>query len=320
MTKTKEKKITMIDFEELYGTLGKELSGNQKRLSIESVLGVYYGMSKDGFFRISFMSSRKAPNIESTRLLRITQGSESEGVYWTCFDLLQHDAQKVFFTFCESLIEAIEGISEEKKALDVLKTRYITWKALFKRECSNRLTREELQGLFGELYFLNKYMIPKYGTNEAIRSWSGPDAKSKDYSIKTDWYEIKTIGANSVTVKISSLSQLTSEHEGHLAVIRVEAMSEQYDNEDASIGAVFTSILSKICDESIEAIFLSKLGAYGFDISDESFMSKYEVKSMNLYMVNEEFPRLTEANINKPEVCDVEYSLIVNSLLPYMED
>lgn len=310
----------MIDFEALYRTLGRELSGNQKRLSIESVLGVYYGMSKEGFLRISFMSSGIAPNIESTRLLRITQGPESEGVYWTCFDLLQNDAQKVFFTFCESLIEAIEGIREEKKALDVLKTRYITWKALFKRECSNRLTREELQGLYGELYFMNKYMIPKYGTNEAIRSWSGPDAKSKDYSINTEWYEIKTIGANSATVKISSLSQLTSEHEGHLTVIRVEAMSEEYDNEDASIGAVFMSVLSKICDESIEAIFLSKLGAYGFDISDESFMAKYEVKSMNLYMVNEEFPRLTEADINKPEICDLEYSLIVNSLLPYMED
>ena len=58
----------------------------------------------------------------------------------------------------------------------------------------------------------------------------------------------------------------------------------------------------------------------GFDISDESFMAKYEVKLMNLYMVNEKFPRLTEADLNKPEVCDVEYSLIVNSLLPYMED
>ena len=47
----------MIDFESMYGSLTNELSGNQKKLNVHSVIGVYYGLSKDGNYRIAFLSS-----------------------------------------------------------------------------------------------------------------------------------------------------------------------------------------------------------------------------------------------------------------------
>ena len=65
---------------------------------------------------------------------------------------------------------------------------------------------------------------------------------------------------------------------------------------------------------------MSKLSAFGFDSSDESFMSKFDVKSMTSYKVSGDFPRLTEKDITSPEICDVSYSLIINSLKDYMED
>ena len=49
-------------------------------------------------------------------------------------------------------------------------------------------------------------------------------------------------------------------------------------------------------------------------------MSKFDVKSMNAYKVSGDFPRLTEKDIARPEICDVSYSLIINSLKDYMED
>ena len=86
----------MISFEQVFSSLADELAGNQKRLTVSSALGVYYGLSKDGNLRLAFLSVAPAPKMESTKLLKVTQGAESEKVYWTCFDLLQHDAQKVF--------------------------------------------------------------------------------------------------------------------------------------------------------------------------------------------------------------------------------
>ena len=309
----------MIDFESMYGSLTNELSGNQKKLNVNSVISVYYGLSKDGNYRIAFLSSAPAPKIESTKMLRVTQGEEAANTYWTCFDLLQHDAKKVFFTFCANLIDSVSDIYDEQKALYALKKRYITWKTMFRRDSSNKLSREVLQGLFGELYFMKKYMLDHFGAAVAVQAWSGPDAKSKDYAVETEWFEVKTVGANTSTVHISSLAQLSSEYDGHLIVIKAEAMSDQFSNGESSIEELFHYIFAQINDETAEGIFLSKLSALGFDSSDESFMSKFDVKSMTAYKVSGDFPRLTEKDIARPEICDVSYSLIINSLKDYME-
>ena len=58
----------------------------------------------------------------------------------------------------------------------------------------------------------------------------------------------------------------------------------------------------------------------GYDISDESYTAKFDVKSMTQYRVSEGFPRITEKDIQRAEICDVDYSLILNALKPYMED
>ena len=47
-----------------------------------------YGLTKDGFQRLSFLSKSKPPKIESTKMLKVIQGEEGEGNYWTCFDLV----------------------------------------------------------------------------------------------------------------------------------------------------------------------------------------------------------------------------------------
>lgn len=310
----------MIDFESMYSSLTNELSGNQKKLNVHSIIGVYYGLSKDGNYRIAFLSSSVAPKIESTKMLRVTQGEEAANTYWTCFDLLQHDAKKVFFTFCTNLIDSVTEIYDEQKALYALKKRYITWKTMFGRDSANKLSREALQGLFGELYFMKKYMLDRFGAAVAVQAWSGPDFKSKDYAVDTEWFEVKTIGANTTTVHISSLAQLSSDHDGHLIVVKAEAMSDQFSNRESSIEELFNYIFAQINDETTEGIFLSKLSAFGFDSSDESFMSKFDVKSMTSYKVSGDFPRLTEKDINRSEICDVSYSLIINSLKGYMED
>ena len=163
-------------------------------------------------------------------------------------------------------------------------------------------------------------MLGKYGASIAIQSWSGPDARSKDYAVGTEWYEIKTVGANTPNVRISSLAQLSSEHDGHLVVIKAERMSDQFDNGESCVHDLFKYILTVLNDETLEGIFLSKLSAFGYDISDESYTAKFDVKSITSYKVSEGFPRITEQDVQRIEICDVGYSLILNALNPYKED
>ena len=303
---------------ELFETVSNEM-GAQKMIKVNSVLKIYYGMSSEGYSRLSFMSSVAPPKMDSTKLLKVIQGKESDGVYWTSFDLLESTAKQVFYSFCNDLVSAVEGISEEKKALVYLKNRFHIWKSMFKKGNSN-ISAEVIKGLFGELYFIDSIFGEKYGINEAINAWSGTDGTAKDFSIGTDWFEIKAVSTSSVSVKISSVSQLSSETPGHLIIIRLEAMSPAFIDGKSSIGELFHSILTKIDLDETKELFLSKILTYGLNMNDDCCTEKFRVVSIQPYHVDDEFPRLTEADIKHHEICKVCYELIINSLERFKED
>lgn len=308
----------MINFAKLFEAVSHP-NNNQKKIPIESALEVFYGLSADGNMRLSFLSKAKAPKLESTKFLKVSQGEESSNVYWTCFDLMQGDASSVYYTFCDNIVSAIISIEDETIALNVLKKRFITWKSMFKQVQVADVSKEVIQGLFGELYFLKNFMLENYTPNDAIGSWSGADSKSKDYSINNEWFEIKTVGANVTKAHISSLSQLSSPVTGHLVIIKAESMSEEFIGEDASINILLNSILLKIQDELTEEQFLNKMKSVVGNITDKVLNAKFTVKSMNLYLVDSKFPRLQEANIPFSEIDDVEYSLNINMLERFKE-
>ena len=332
-------KMMTIDFDRLYSSLAETFAGQQKRVDVESPLGIYYGISPDRHLRLAFRSTVDPPKIESTQLLLVTQGEESHNVYWSCFDLLSQDAQAAYFAFCENLVEAVRISSSEAEALSRLKTDisaefveagtvyysqdektcYLD-PALFKKNATRKASREIIQGLYGELYFLNSYMIDKYGQTEAINAWGGPDATSKDFAINTDWYEVKTIGVSSPCVQISSLAQLSSDIPGRLVVVRAERMADEFSNGLSCISELMAAILSKIDDETAESVFISKVSGYGIDISDTVFATKFDVKSVNLFCVENDFPRITVDKIPYPEITNVSYEISVAAISRFLEE
>lgn len=309
-----------IDFEEYFRSLTQQFSGNQKRVPVNAPVGVFYGLSSEGYLRLSILSLRGGPRIESTKQLRVTQGEESKNAYWTCFDLLNKEAEPVFCSFCSNLLEAIEGAANESEALNKLKMRYIIWKSLFKKESTGNVSFESIQGLFGELYFMKKYMFGKYGIPASIRAWGGPEALSKDYAIGIDWYEVKTVGVNSPCVHINSLAQLSSDTPGHLVTVRAEKMANEFFNGESSILELFESILQTISDETVEDIFCSKVASYGIGISDPAFSIKFDVKELKLYSVIEGFPRITLKEVPHPEITNVSYDIPIAAIGQFVEE
>jgi len=303
---------------ELFETISNEM-GAQKMIEVNSVIKVYYGMNNEGHSRLSFMSSVAPPKMDSTRLLSVIQGKESEGVYWTSFDLLESTARQVFYSFCSDLVSTVKDIFEEKKALVYLKNRFHIWKAMFKKGSTN-ISAEALKGLFGELYFLDTVLEKKVGINGAITAWSGTDGTAKDFSIGTDWYEIKAVSTSSVSVKISSVSQLSSDTPGHLIIIRLESMSPVFTDGKSSISELFHSILTKIDLDETKELFLSKILTYGLNMNDDCCTEKFRVVSAQPYCVDDKFPRLSESDIKHKEICKVCYELIINSLERFKED
>lgn len=316
--------MKMIDFKEIYSELITETTAKQKKIDIKAPVNIFYGVSEEGYLRLAFMSSTKCQQLESTKLLRVTQGIEGDKFYWTCFDLLNLDAQKVFFTFCENLIEAVAGSTDEIEALRNLKNRYNTWRTLFRKDFAQKIPVEILQGLFGELYYLKNHMSLKYGIDSAVSSWGGPDFLSKDFSIGTEWFEIKSVGANSSNVRISSLAQLSSETTGHLVVIRTEAMSDEFSNGESSIEELLKAILFNLTNIATKNTLIDKINNFcenhKIELTDECLSKKFMVKDVKHYKVDEEFPRITEKTVPFVEITAVEYSLSIAAINKYLEE
>lgn len=308
-----------INFAEMFEMATKKANKLSKKIPLSSPLGVYIGLTESGKYRISFMSTCPQPKLESTKVLKIVQTEESPNTYWTSFDLEDDSFKHVYLPLCANLFSCIENTKTEGEALEKLKNRYINWKKLFKNEKNSSISREVLLGFFGELYFLNKYMIPQYGIEYAINAWTGPDGRSKDFSTEDTWFEIKTIGANSPIVHISSLAQLSSNIIGHLVIIRTEQMSSRHKAEDSSVISLFLNIVSQIKDERLENVFIQKFSEIVTDTTCSEVSENFVVKSLNFYKVDDKFPKIAEDTIKISEICDVEYSLIVNSLEKYKE-
>ncbi len=309
-----------VDFESLFRSLSFCDIGTQKRIEVDSSLGVFYGLSGDGNFRLAFFSSVKAPRIESTKSISVSQGEESTNVHWTCFDLTSEEASAAFFAFCQNMIEAIENNTNEHDALELLRRRYICWKNLFKDEKKPHVSKEVLQGLFGEMYFLYEYMLSKYGPKESIIGWGGPDNTSKDFVVNSDWFEIKTVGSTVPCVKISSVTQLSSNVPGHLVIVRVEQMPTAYNSPCSSIIELLSKILALVKDEVLENTLINKVSNYGIDINNEEIGQKFDVKSMDLYYVDDDFPRITIEKIPYQEINNVSYEISIAGIHRFKED
>ena len=309
----------MINLYNKYLKLKRNNFDSQFLLSTSGIVKAYYGINKDGYYRLSFLSSKETKIKGDTKNIGITYGNSSENNYWTCFDLKNESLLSVFCTFGEDLVSCVLDEKDEDKAISKLRSRFSTWLTLFKKTRSP-LSIEQAKGLYGELYFIDNYLFDIYGEYKTINGWSGPENYSKDFSIDNTWFEIKTANVLSPTIKISSIQQLSSENEGKLIVVRIEDMSDAYIGSNSSINELCVSILARISDINIKDIFLEKISDAGYDFSDEIGDRKFHVEKMEKYVVNDKFPILRENDLSEKAINNVSYDLIIRMLDDYKEE
>lgn len=305
--------MKMIDFKKIFENMRFESFNTQRKLDLDIVLSVYYGKTIDNKLRLSFLSRKMPPKISSTRLIKVFQVSE-ENSYWTCFDLLDLKAALIFYHICEDLVLNISLEEDEALALKKIKTRFDLWKTVLNTSTSKEMSLEEIKGLFGELYFLNTFMYDEYGIEKAIKSWTGPDGYPKDFSLDNTWYEVKTTSINSNYIKISSLGQLDSDNDGNLVVIRLENMSDEYNDGLSSIDDIINDINDKIDSFDLKDLLMKKITEKGYSLQNSNCSYRFRFVSKNIYFVNDDFPRIKKEDIRHSEIEDVMYSLIISSL------
>lgn len=311
----------MMNFKEFFEE--KERKETLYKINANSCVDFYCGFDENNSYCMAIRTRENLPIMDSTKLLKIEQKADLvPDTYWIYISLIDSEAKNVFFSFCNDILDTISNQNDFQALCVALKNRINCWKKLFSKT-HKPLSAESIKGLTGEFLFIDKFLSPIIGIKEAIKSWSGPLGTSKDFAYKEFWFEIKTIAAQSPTVKINSLNQLFDINDGYLVVYKAEETSQMFSSDTSDVMTIYENILKKISelgDQELYEIFFDKLAKIGF-APDEDYKSyKYKIYDPIFYKVNKDFPRLTEENVKFQEIAKISYELILKMIEKYRSE
>lgn len=237
------------------------------------------------------------------------------------FKLINFKHKDIFTVLCEDLITSIASETNEKKLVKEILNRFEKWKSLFNKISLQGLTPEEQRGLFGELYFLRKYLQANVNQLEIVNTWIGSEKQVRDFQCGSWAVEVKTTyGNNHQKVHISSERQLDTTNLDDLYLYHISL--EQMQNAGETLNDIVDSLL-EILDADTLALnkFKSKIyeGGY-FDLQRNLYEAVgYFIRQDVFYKVENEFPRIQENEI-KIGVGDVKYSIILSQCSNYVQD
>ena len=288
---------------------------------LDQRLPLFYGINSKGHYSLVYQTEKLRQDISGTKILEVSAGSiGNNSRYVVSLSLLDNDFKSVFFSLCDDIFSILNNVSDNESGYLIFIDRIKKWKTMFSRK-TPLLTEPVIQGLYGELYFLDNFMFRKYGMEKAVKSWGGPQGMSKDFSLNLDWYEVKCISAQKDKVIISSAQQLDSENPGTLVVIKTEYVPEGFDNGISTINKLFLKIKKELSFlPGSEELFMDCLSKRNFVPNEEYDKLRFNVTHVDYYDVNTDFPRITPPKEQKGAIGKITYELILDALEKYMKE
>lgn len=289
-------------------------------IDLKQRLPLYYGIDKKSRLCLCYQSEKPCGDLPGTKVLDIVSGPIGGGKFATFLSLTDEGFKSAFFSLCDDIISVLNNIADNESGFIIFVDRIKTWKKMFANK-PGLLSDQVIQGLYGEMYFLDNFMFKKYGAEKAVKAWGGPQGLPKDFSIDLDWYEIKCVSSSKEKVVISSTQQLESENPGNLVVIKVESEPEGFDNGIATINQLFKKISGELSNlpGSLD-LFIDCLTKKGFSPDEEYDKHRFNVISMDFYVVDEKFPRITISENSQQAIGKITYELILNSLKEFLKE
>jgi hypothetical protein len=229
--------------------------------------------------------------------------------------------QDLFDDFILSMYNCIHLIAEPEAACNEFITTFNRWSLFFEKFKGNKLSEEQIQGLFGELYILLKYLNEDSVSevNNILGSWKGLYDLSNDFEFDSKNVEVKTKKESNIYVKISSEYQLEKIPNKDLELIVVSVKIEL--SEGRSLHDMIVEI-SDIIDKKHGDLYLlhHALSQKKLTIENLAEYNNYKyiiTKTESFDAGHENFPRLNVSNINS-EISSLKYKLRVTDLDEYL--
>jgi len=257
--------------------------------------------------------------VESSKSMTVERRRRESDNRWTLsFELLRDEQEGVFSILCSDIIEHSRPATTEKEALTLVISRYKQWSKLLESQKSGLMSEQNRKGLLGELLFLQERVEESDSAMVAVQGWMGPTSADQDFTYVDGWHEVKSIGASSTSVTISSLEQLDAPDEGELVIMRIDKAAPEKSGA-ISLNCVVCRIIEALSGQTDALdLFRSNLGAYGYIDLQEYSEQKYYCSGSERYRVCSTFPKLTKKNV-PAQIASAHYELSLPSLTDWLK-
>lgn len=279
-----------------------------QRIDSDYKVNIFLGYNDDGKMSMVLTENGKEEQVKSSKLIDVHLKRREDYKLALSFDLLDMAYASMFIVFCKDMIVVCERAGKDIAISSAL-IRWRYWNEMFGKKRAQILDKQEIKGLMGELYVLKNQLIPEYGCKDAVRCWMGPLLGHKDFEINRTWYEVKTINDGAAQFVVSSFEQLESSIEGHLIVVKVDETSSNNENA-VNLNKMVVEIMDMIEDPEILEEFRIKLDNVGYSADPEYEKINFIFKGMDVYTVNDAFPRLRRNEISSA-IGNVKYTVVL---------
>lgn len=190
---------------------------------------------------------------------------------------------------------ANELLHPDSKPAESVKRVLVKWRRFWGQFPRMLLSREEVLGLFAELWFLFVWLLPTIGQAEAMQRWRGPFGSRHDFEWPGKSVEVKaTTSSRGLIHRINGIDQLSLPEQGVLLFFSLHLREEA--GATNSLPVLVTSILTRL-NSDVDALnrFETALAQTGYSQAHDEEYSKIHLRIVGegLFDVRGNFPRIT---------------------------
>ena len=276
---------------------------------------IYAGVDSSSFLLLAVGVHPRPPNIvtDSSSLDYFRQ-QRKDGSWLMVLRLRQTGLEGVFGRLCQDLVDAAEGVADEKALILLFRERLNLWKKLFQHGGSGFLQPHEIKGLIAELLVLEILVRDaKRNAHEMVSGWTGPLGADQDFVYSDLAFEVKALGQGTESVSISSLEQLDCAVPMRLVLVLLRPATP---GEPGAIGLnVLAARIEGIIAESPEALSAFKDRLLEARYVEHEFYETvlFEPVAISTYSVTDAFPKLVREMV-PAGVVRASYAIEIESI------
>lgn len=204
----------------------------------------------------------------------------------------------------------VDGLLDELAAgrptADAVRSAVAKWRRFWGGGPVEGLDASAINGLFGELWFLAVWLLPR--SSDAVAHWTGPRGARHDFQWPRHAIEAKTtVSVRGHIHRINGLDQLDAPDDGRLAVFSLRVREEESASNSLPVLIDRIEMLLAERGDQLES-FEHRLAAAGYSKAHEARYREHRLRVVDerLLRVEADFPRIRAGDLHAGMPAGVE--------------